>query len=137
MLGQNLKSSMREVSGGEASLLASPSDGPLSINDLDTDEVPTGPLHMEVPIEACGRTMKLDLEVQPSDLSVRMLANRRKSFVVQMTDGIKGQIQEALKAESLKTPNGIAVDSFLGSATTSPRSSDSPRSQSPATAVST
>jgi serine/threonine protein kinase len=63
--------------------------------------MPTGPMHMELPIDMGGRTMKLELEVKPEDLSVKVL-NRRKSYVVNLTDGIREQIHAALEKEAEK-----------------------------------
>uniref|UniRef100_A0A7S1QUH5 Protein kinase domain-containing protein n=1 Tax=Neobodo designis TaxID=312471 RepID=A0A7S1QUH5_NEODS len=84
----------------ESGTLESP-DGSVRMN---------GPMHVTFPVAAGSKRMNVELDVQPSDVTVRYI-DKRPSFVLNLSEGVRNQLSQAMDALSSK-PDDIPTITF-------------------------
>jgi serine/threonine protein kinase len=65
-----------------------------------------GPMHVTFPVEAGGRRMNVELDVQPGDVSVKLI-DKKPSFVLTLSDDVKTQLSAAMTKLSNQAPDPI------------------------------
>jgi hypothetical protein len=65
-----------------------------------------GPVRMSFSFQSGGRNVDVGLEIDPTDVSMRVI-DRRPSFVVAMNEHIRGQINDAMMKFSHQTTSEV------------------------------
>jgi hypothetical protein len=91
-------------------------DDPIMLSDSGILDSPdpslkmNGPMHVSFPVAAGAKRMNVELDVQPSDVTVTYI-DKKPSFVLNLSEGVRNQLSQAMDALSNK-PEAIPTITF-------------------------